>query len=109
MANKYRRALHVTVANDPQIIYIVPPANAAIVASLRVTNSGSGTAYFSVSAAIEGEAPIGILNGRRLAANETMDVFSGVSFNMEAGDYLSVEADINDVQCWLSYLEVDRT
>jgi hypothetical protein len=32
-----------------------------------------------------------------------------VSFNMQAGDSLTVEATEDDIVFWLSYLEVDRT
>jgi hypothetical protein len=109
MANKYFRAVHISVANDPELIYVVPPANATIVASLRVTNANGGTALVSVSAIPEAQPAIVVLKDRRLAVNETMDVFSGVSFNMQAGDVLQVEATEDDVMFWLSYLEVDRT
>ena len=109
MANKYLRAQHVTVADTPEILYIVPAANAAIIASLRVTNSNAATAYIDVTAQIEGESEISVMANRKLAPDETMDVFSGVSFNMQAGDTLRVEATEDDVVFWLSYLEVDRT
>lgn len=109
MANKYLRTKHISVADTPEIIYTVPAANAAIVASLRVTNANGSTAYATVTAVPDGEAAIAVLKDRRLAVDETMDVFSGVSFNMQAGDSLTVEATEDNVVFWLSYLEVDRT
>jgi hypothetical protein len=109
MANKYLRATHISVADTPEIIYTVPAANASIVASLRVTNANGATAYVSVTATPASSTGILVLSDRRLAVDETMDVFSGVSFNMQAGDSLTVEATEDDIVFWLSYLEVDRT
>jgi hypothetical protein len=40
---------------------------------------------------------------------QTMDVFSGVSSVLEAGDVLKVTASVSDVDFWLSYLESDRS
>ena len=109
MANKYLRKKNVSVADVPGTIYLVPAANSAIIASLRVTNKAGTSCNFNVDAFIEGQPLVSLLSEARLGPNETMDVFSGVPFNMEANDSLILTATHDNVVSWLSYLEVDRT
>lgn len=109
MANKYFRDFLSPNAATETTIYTVPAANAAIMRSLRVTNTGSSSVTVTVAEYHSGDAnPHYLLKAKSLAVNTTMDVFNGVPCVMEAGDVLKVTASAASVHFYLSYLEVDR-
>ena len=109
MANKYLRKYLIPVGGAEETIYTVPPANAAILSSLRVTNANSATTQLTVAVYPGGGAtPYYLLDTYALPVDATMDVFSGVPCVLQEGDVLKVESSEDDVTFYLSYLEVDR-
>jgi hypothetical protein len=109
MANKYFRQRLSPSATTETDLYTVPPANTAILNSLRVTNANASRAAITVSQYVSGSATeYYLLRSYNLAPNSTMDVFNGVPCVLEAGDKISVEASVSTVYFHLSYLEVDR-
>jgi hypothetical protein len=109
MANKYFRQRLSPSATTETDLYTVPPANTAILSSLRVTNGNGSRAAITVSQYVSGSATeYYLLRSYNLAPNSTMDVFNGVPCVLEAGDKISVEASVSTVYFHLSYLEVDR-
>ncbi len=110
MANKYLRKYLTPAATTEGTLYTVPDANAAVISSLRVTNENASVANLTV-AVYPGGAGAGfkLLKTYVLPTMQTMDVFSGVSSVLEAGDVLKVTASVSDVDFWLSYLEIDRS
>lgn len=110
MANKYLRKYLTPDAATETTIYTAPAANTAIVSSLRVTNDNANSA--SISAALYpggGATPYKVLKSYILPTSQTMDMFSGVTLVVEAGDVLKVTSSVADVDFWLSYMEMDRT
>lgn len=109
MANKYFRQYHESVASAAHTLYTVPPANSAIINSLRVTNANSADALVSVTIyPLGGATAYKVLRDMFLPVNGSMDVFSGIPCILEATDELEVESDQDDIVFYLSYLEVDR-
>jgi hypothetical protein len=110
MANKYFRKYLTPAAATATEIYVVPDANAAILASLRVTNENASTAALTVAVyPASGATAYYLLKGYSLPTSQTMDAFSGVSCVLQAGDQLKVTSSVADVDFWLSYLEMDRS
>lgn len=109
MANKYFRKHAIPSANTPVALYTVPNANAAILSSLRVTNSSIASSQVTVIAFPPGVIGRKILERYLLVPDGTLDVLSGVPLVLETGDVLTVEATEDNVSFWLSYLEVDRS
>lgn len=110
MANKYFRDHLIPTAALEAEIYVVPAGNATITKSLRVTNANASRATITVSQYDSGSATENfLLKGYILAPNATIDVFNGVPLVLEEGDSLRVEASVNPVHFYLSYLEMDRT
>ena len=109
MANKYLRKYLSPSAGTETTIYTAPDANTAVISSLRVTN-GNASATNLTAQVYPGGGATGYfaLKTYVLPTNATMDVFSGVSFVLEAGDVLKVTSSQADVDFYLSYLEVDR-
>jgi len=109
MANKYFRQFITPPAATEEALYVVPEANTAVLNSLRVTNANSASTLLSVNVYPEGETtPYSLLSNHFLPVNSTMDVFSGISCVLQAGDSLRVESSQSDVDFYLSYLEIDR-
>lgn len=109
MANKYLRKYLSPSATTETEIYAVPAANSALVSSLRVTNGNASTAGLTVSLYPNGGGTsYYLLKSYALPTNGTMDVFSGVSCNLEATDVIKVTSTVADVDFVLSYLEMDR-
>ena len=109
MANKYFRDVLTPAANTESVLYTVPAANAATVASLRVTNRNASSATLNVKLYPAGGATgYSLLKSYVLPTNATMDVFSGVPLNMEETDVLKVTASVTTVDFVISYLEMDR-
>lgn len=110
MANKYfRKYLTPSVATETTL-YTVPEANTTVVSSLRVTNDNASLALLSVTVYPGGGAtPYKLLKTYSLPISQTMDVFSGVSCVMQAGDVLKVTSSVSGVDFYLSYMEMDRT
>ncbi len=109
MANKYLRKYLTPSAAAETTIYTVPEANTAVVSSLRVTNSNAANAAITVILyPLGGATGYHVLKSYVLPVNATMDVFSGVSFVMEATDIVKVTSTQANVDFVLSYLEVDR-
>jgi len=109
MANKYFRLYDTPAAATEVTLYTVPDANTAILTSLRITNANSASTLLDVRVYPEGGAtPYSLLSNHFLPVNATMDVFSGVSCVMQAGDALKIESSQADVDFYLSYLEIDR-
>lgn len=109
MANKYFRKYDISVATTEAVIYTVPDANTAIVSSLRVTNADASNGTLTVVVyPLGGATPHYVLKDYVIPTNSTMDVFSGVPLVLEATDELAVEASVDDVSLYLSYLEMDR-
>lgn len=110
MANRYLRTNLIPAATTETTIYTAPDATTAIVPSLRVTNSNSSNANITVATYQSGSATAyNLLKSYVLPANNTLDVFSGISCVLEAGDTLKVTSSIASVHFHLSYLETDRT
>lgn len=110
MSNKYFRQYLSPAADAEETIYTVPDANTAIVSSLRVTNADTASAQINVTILPTGESTgYKVLTNRFVPVNATMDVFSGVSCVLQAGDRLKVKASQTGVDFYLSYLEIDRT
>lgn len=110
MSNKYFRQFDTPAADTDITLYTVPEANTAILSSLRVTNANSASTLLDVSIQPVGEATAyKVLSNHFLPVNSVMDVFSGVSCVMEAGDQLIIKSSQADVDFYLSYLEIDRT
>lgn len=109
MANKYLKKYSRPSATTETIIYTVPDANTAIISSLRVTNGSANSSNLTVTVYPGGGATgYYALKTYVLPTNATMDVFSGVSFVMEASDVLKITSSQANVDFYLSYLEVDR-
>lgn len=109
MANKYFRQFVTPSAGSEETLYVVPEANTAVVNSLRVTNANSASTLLDVRVYAEGSAtPYALLSNHFLPVNSTMDVFSGISCVLQAGDSLKVESSQSNVDFYLSYLEIDR-
>lgn len=109
MANKFKREHLTPAATTETAIYTVPAANAATVASLRVTNRNASNASLDVKLYPDGGATaFALLKSYVLPTNATMDVFSGVPLNMEEADILKVTSSAATVDFVLSYLEMDR-
>lgn len=110
MANKYFRDFISPAAATETVIYTVPAANAAVLRSLRVTNTGSLSAVVSVTQYNSGSVTTHyLLKAKPLAANATIDVFNGVPCVLEEGDVLKVLSTEASVHFYLSYLEIDRS
>lgn len=110
MANKYLRKYLTPDAATETTLYTVPAANNAIVSSLRVTNDNASSSNLTVAVYPEGGATqYKALKTYSLPTSQTMDVFSGVPFVLQAGDILKVTSSVADVDFYLSYLEIDRT
>ena len=110
MANKYFRQFKSPAAATEETLYTVPDANTAILTSLRVTNANSASTLLDVRVQPEGSATkYSLLSNHFLPVNATMDVFSGLSCVVQAGDVLTIESSQADVDFYLSYLEIDRT
>lgn len=109
MANKYFRDVLTPAASTESAIYTVPAANAATVASLRITNRNASNATLDVKLYPTGGATgYSLLKSYVLPTNATMDVFSGVPLNMEETDVIKVTASVTTVDFVISYLEMDR-
>ncbi len=109
MANKYLRKVLTPSAAAETTIYTVPAATTAVLSSLRVTNSNASNALITAVLCPSGGATgYHVLKSYVLPVNATMDVFSGVSFVMEATDVIKVTSTQANVDFVLSYLEVDR-
>jgi hypothetical protein len=110
MANKYLRKYATPAATTESTLYTVPDANVAVASSLRVTNENASTTSLTVAVYPGGGGTsYKLLKTYALPTNQTMDVLSGVSCILEAGDVLKVTSSVSDVDFWLSYLEIDRT
>lgn len=109
MANKY---LHVSLRPDAgteTTLLTVPAANAAVLRSLRVTNTNSTSTTVSVTQYNSGSLTATyLLKARSLAASATFDVFNGVPCVMEQGDIIKVTSSASSCHFYLSYLEMDR-
>lgn len=110
MANRYLRLNLIPAATTETIIYTTPAATTAIVPSLRVTNSNTSIASITVATYQSGSATAyNLLKSYVVPPNNSLDVFSGVSCVLEAGDTLKVTSSIASVHFHMSYLETDRT
>lgn len=110
MSNKYLRKYLTPAAATETTLYTVPAANVAILSSLRVTNTASGTTNLTVAAyPLGGATPYYLLKTYVLPPNSTMDVISGVSLVLQESDVLKVTSSQADSDFYLSYLEVDRS
>lgn len=110
MAIKYFRKYVTPSSGVETALYTVPEANSSVVSSLRVTNTAASPALLTVTLYPEGGAtPYLLLLDYSLNADQTMDVFSGVPCVMQATDVLKVTASQNDVDFYMSYMEMDRT
>lgn len=110
MANKYYKERLIPSAATETVIYTVPTANAAVVRSLRVTNTGASTALITVSQYDGGTGTALVLQDERpLSAGATFDVFAGVPCVLEEGDTLEVLSSTANVHFYLTYLEMDRS
>jgi hypothetical protein len=110
MANKYLRKYIRPTATTETTAYTVPDANTAIISSLRVTNGSASSSNLTVTVYPGGGATgYYALKTYAIPTNATMDVFSGVSFVMEASDVLKITSSQANVDFYLSYLEVDRS
>lgn len=110
MANRYLRTNLIPSAATETTIYTTPDATTAIIPSLRVTNSNSSNSTITVTTYQTGSATAhNLLKGYIIPPNNTLDVFSGVTCVLEAGDTLKVTSSVASVHFHLSYLETDRT
>lgn len=110
MANRYLRTNLIPAAATETTIYTTPDATTAIIPSLRVTNSNASSATITVATYQSGSATAyNLLKSYVVPVNNSLDVFSGVSCVLEAGDTLKVTASVASVHFHLSYLETDRT
>lgn len=110
MSNKYLRKALTPAAATETTLYTVPSANVAILSSLRVTNTASGTTNLTVAAyPLGGATPYYLLKTYVLPPSSTMDVISGVSLILQESDVLKVTSSQADSDFYLSYLEVDRS
>lgn len=108
MANKYLRKVLIPAAATETTIYTVPTANAAVVRSLRVTNTGTGVAQVTITHTGTGTTYY-LQKNRSLDVNGTFDVFNGIPCVLESGDNLRVTSSTANVHFYLSYLEMDRS
>lgn len=109
MANKFLRKYLTPAAATETLIYEVPDANTTVVSSLRVTNRSASAATLAVNVyPVGGATAYALLKNYLLPANQTMDVFSGVSCVLEATDELKITASQSTVDFYLSYMEMDR-
>lgn len=110
MAANYLRKYLTPAASTETTLYTPPDANTAVVSSLRVTNENANPANLTVAVYPGGGGtPYYLLRSYVLPTNQTMDVFSGVSCVLEAGDVLKVTASQSSVDFYLSYMQLDRT
>ena len=110
MAIKYLSKNLIPSAASETILYTVPDATTALVNSLRVTNANSTSSELSVNLyPAGGSTAHSLLRTYSLPVRGTMDVFSGVTCILEAGDVLKVLSTETDVVFHLSYMEVDRS
>lgn len=110
MAIKYLRKYVTPSSGVETTLYTVPEANNSVLSSLRVTNCAVSAALLTVTLYPEGGAtPYLLLLNYSLNTDQTMDVFSGVPCVMQASDVIKVTASQNDVDFYLSYMEMDRT
>jgi hypothetical protein len=110
MALKYFRKYVTPVADAETSIYTVPQGNTSMLSSLRVTNRAASPALLTVTVYPEGGmTAYSLLSVYSLGADQTMDVFSGVSCVVQATDVLKITATEDDVDFYLSYLEMDRS
>lgn len=110
MSNKYFRAGLIPDANTEVDLYEVPAANVAILKSLRVTNDSTARASITiVQYGALGTTALYLLKGFVLPVSATFDLFNGISCVLQEGDKIAVESSEDDVNFYLSYLEVDRT
>jgi hypothetical protein len=109
MANKYlQKSLRPDAAVETTIL-TVPEANAAVLRSLRVTNTSAATTNVSVTQYDSGSVTATyLLKVRALPGNQTFDVFNGVPCVMEEGDIIKVLSSGASCHFYLSYLEIDR-
>jgi hypothetical protein len=108
MANKYLRKYLIPSAATETLLYTVPSANATVVRSLRVTNTGTGTTAITVAHTGTGTTYY-LQKNRSLDVNGTFDVFNGIPCVLEAGDVLRVTSSLAGSHFYLSYLEMDRS
>jgi hypothetical protein len=98
MADKYLRKSLIPVATTETTIYTVPAANAAMLRSLRVTNTAAVSADITVTQYNVGVATANYLyKDQALSADATVDV-----------NVLKVTSSQTGTTFYLSYLEVDR-
>jgi hypothetical protein len=110
MAIRYLSKDLIPAATVEEELYEVPEATTALVSSLRVTNANSTSSLLSVNLYPGGGATAhALLRTYSLPVRGTMDVFSGVSCVLQAGDVLKVQSSEDDVVFHMSYMEVDRS
>lgn len=111
MAIRYLSQNAIPDAATETTLYTVPDATTAIVSSLRVTNANSTSSLITVNLypASSSSTAHALLRTYSLPVGATMDVFSGVSCVIQAGDVLKITSTEVDVVFHLSYMEVDRT
>jgi len=110
MSNKYFRKGLIPASATEEDLYEVPPANVAILKSLRVTNDSSSRSGITiVQYGALGSSPIYLLKGFILPVSATFDLFNGIPCVLQEGDKIAVESSEANVNFYLSYLEVDRT
>jgi hypothetical protein len=109
MADKYLRKSLIPVATTETTIYTVPAANAAMLRSLRVTNTAAVSADITVTQYNVGVATANYLyKDQALSADATVDVFNGIPCILEEVNVLKVTSSQTGTTFYLSYLEVDR-
>jgi hypothetical protein len=110
MSNKYFRVGLIPEAASEEDLYEVPPANVAILKSLRVTNDSAARSSITiVQYGALGTTPLYLLKGFVLPVSASFDLLNGVPCILQEGDKIAVESSEDDVNFYLSYLEVDRT
>jgi len=91
-------------------IYEVPAATTALVSSLRVTNANSTSSQITVNLYPSGSSTAHrLLREYSLPVRATMDVFSGTTCVLQAGDVVKVLSTEDNVTFHMSYMEVDRS
>jgi len=91
-------------------LYVVPEATTALVNSLRVTNANSTSSEITVNLYPGGGSTAHqLLRDYSLPVRATMDVFSGTTCVLQAGDVVKVLSTENSVSFHMSYMEVDRS
>jgi hypothetical protein len=110
MGIKYLSEDLISTSASEADLYEVPAATTALLSSLRVTNANSMSAEITVNLyPAGGSTAHALLRTYSLPVRGTMDVFSGISCVLQAGDILKVEASEDDIVFHLSYMEVDRS